>query len=251
MKIHRFRPQGIIPLELWDLELGDGLLYEQPERLPEALEALREGRATTRWSRTPLWAARDFDGLFVGGGRPFTPAVESPYPIEVSPDGAFVGERGGIELLRAAGRTSGLIVDVGQSAIKVTSWGKETLRQTLPRDAASLPIRAPDIVEREVAEQRRRARTFLAKALRGGTDIVLALPCEIDAHGTPGRSSYIGWEGDSRLVADAVRLSGSGKAEVWLLQDSELAGLSCPAMGNRTLVLTLGYAVGGAVKLSP
>jgi hypothetical protein len=184
------------------------------------------------------------------GGQAGLP-IEAPYRVELSPDGAFVGERGGIELLKQAARTSGLVVDVGQSAIKVTSWGRETARRTIPRDAGQLPIRPPNVVDTDVAEQRRRARTFLAKALRGGRDIVLALPCEIDDRGTPGRCSYIGWEGDSRLIADALRLAGAADAEVWLLQDSELAGLSCPAIGKRTLVVTLGYAVAACVKLSP
>jgi hypothetical protein len=171
--------------------------------------------------------------------------------VEVSADGAFVGERGGIELLKQAGRTSGLVVDVGQSAIKVTSWGAETVRRTIPRDAAQLPIRPPNVVDPSVAEQRVRARTFLAKALRGARDVVLALPCELDDRGTPGRCSYIGWEGDIRLVPDALRLAGAANAEVWLLQDSELAGLSCPPIGKRTLVVTVGYAVAACVRLSP
>lgn len=249
MKIRRFRPQGIVPLEIWDLELGDGLLYEKPDRLPQALDLLRRGEARTRWSRSPLWAARDFDSLFLGGGRRATP--ENPlFRVEISAEGEFVGEPGGIELLKRAGRSSGLVVDVGQSAIKVTSWGAETTRLTIPRDAGQLPIRPPNVAETDVAEQRRKARTFLARALRGGRDIVLALPCEIDDQGTPGRCSYGGWEGDDRLVADALRLAGAADAEVWLLQNSELAGLSCPAIGKRTLVVTLGYAVAACVKLS-
>ena len=243
MRIRRHRPPGIVPLEIWDLEIGGGLLYERPEQLPEALELLRRGEARARWSRSPLWAARDFDSLFLGGGRTvaFPPA---PYRIEISPDGAFVGERGGLAFLEG----DGLVVDVGQSAIKVTGPNG---RRTIPRDTAALPIRAPDEADREVAEQRRRSREFLAEALRGARRIVLALPCRLDKRGVPGRCSYIGWEGDSTLVPDALRLAGAGEAEVWLLQDSELAGLSCPPLGKRTLVVTLGYAVAACVKLSP
>lgn len=243
MSIRRVRPPGILPLELWDLELPEGLLYETPERLFEGLELLRRGGARTRFSRSPLGMARGFDALFLGGGRRVAVPPTS-YPVAVSRDGAFVGEPGGFALLEG----DGAVVDVGQSSIKVST---REGRRLVPRDLSSLPIRAPEAPDRDVADQRRRSREFLAQALGDARRIALALPCELGDDGVPGRCSYMGWEGDRDLVPDALRLTGNGEAEVLLLQDGELAALSAPARPGKTLVVTLGYAVAAALRSTP
>lgn len=243
MTMRRIRPPGLVPLEIWDIELEGTLLYEQPERLFEGLTLLREGRARTRFSRSPLDAARNFDSLFLGGGRRIV-VPPTPYPVAVSRDGAFVGEAGGLALLGG----DGVVVDVGQTAIKVSSPDE---RRMISRDLATLPIRAADAADHDVPAQRVRSREFLASALGGARRIVLALPCELGDDGVPGRCSYIGWEGDRTLVADALRLAGNSEAEVLLLQDGELAALSAPERPGKTLVVTLGYAVAAALRTAP
>lgn len=243
MTVTRFRAPGLVPLEIWDIELGAALLYEQPDRLFFSLELLRGGRAKTRWSRSPLEKAIGFDGLFLGGGRSIAVPATS-YPVAVSPDGPFVGELGGFGLLGG----DGIVVDVGQTSIKVMA---RSGRRTIPRDVGALPVRAPGNPDRDVADQRQRSREFLASALRGAKRIVLALPCELDDRGVPGRCSYVGWEGDEGLVPDALRLAGASGADVRLLQDSELAALSAPPLGKRTLSVTLGYAVAACLRIAP
>src|SRR5262245_4989402 len=78
----RLQPQGVVPLELWDLELPEGILWDhmQGDALPAALvrtiEHLRRGTARTR-SRTPISSlAREPQALWLAGGRASSIDVE-------------------------------------------------------------------------------------------------------------------------------------------------------------------------------
>ena len=96
-------------------------------------------------------------------------------------------------------------------------------------------------------------RSFLQPGPETRPDVVvLALPCELDDRGVPGPCSYASLEGDGQF-ADAV-LAEAGLADLpcMLVNDAELAAISARARwGERlppqTLVLTLGYGVGGAL----
>jgi hypothetical protein len=206
MKVSRVREPGLVPLEIWNRPVRGGLLYEHPEELWGAIRGI------------------EFDSVFLGGGRT-VPIPRLPYRVEVSPDGAFVGEKGGLALLKGRGA----VIDVGQSAIKV-SWNGT--RRTIPRPSG--------------LGSGGRLREFLASAIPAAPAFVIALPCEIDDAGIPGACTY-GWEGDATLVADAMRLAGAD-GDVFLLNDAELAALSCPKIGERTLVVTIGYAVGACLR---
>lgn len=240
MRVSRLRAPNIVPLEIWDLELGTGILHDEPRRLVEGLELLRRGQGRTRWSRSPLERCMGFDSVFLGGGRAAPPPGPVSYRWELAPDGAFVGAKGGEDVM----------IDVGQTAIKVFDGG----RRVLPRDTSSLPVRSPEAPDRDVEEQRRRARRFLAEALSPVRDrrrFVIALPCEVDDACAPGRCSYIGWEGDVDLLPDALRCAEvRADAEVLVTSDAELAALSCPYLGRKTLVVTVGYSIGAALKLA-
>ena len=210
--------------------------------LRNALEALREGRARSR-SGSPLEAARDFERVFVAGSRAGALGT-------LLPDGPFAGEAGGLALLREEG-LPGMVVDMGQTSIKVSHGGR---RGVILRDFDRLPARGG---EAWTPEDRERLRDFLARALREGAGaipppaVVLALPCELDSEGLPGGSSYAGMEGDRTLVRDAFVRAGLGHSRVLLINDAELAAASARLAMPRvkTLVLTLGYGVGGAVLL--
>lgn len=228
--------------------MDGGILWDHmaspqfPRVLRNVLEALRVGRARSR-SGSPLGAARGFERIFVAGGR----AGESGHG---TPDGPFAGEAGGLALLREEG-LPGMVVDMGQTAIKVMHGGRHGV---LHRDFSRLPARGEAAWTRD---DRERLRDFLARALRDGAGaisppaVVLALPCELDDEGVPGGSSYAGMEGDRTLVRDAFVRAGLGHARVLLLNDAELVAASArlerPAA--KTLVVTLGYGVGGALLL--
>jgi hypothetical protein len=210
------RPPGIRPLEIWN----------RLERVGDPAQVLRVVETLHREIR--------FDAVFVGGGG-VTPAhaqALASFPVRVCPDGAWVGERGGLDLLCG----EGAVVDVGQTSIKVSWRGG---RRRFERDWARLPF-GPGLAADRVPEQRARLREFIASALPPAGRIVLALPAELDDRGVPGPCSYLGMDGDMELVRT--------DAEVLLLNDAELAAVSArPESRGRTLVLTIGFGLGGAV----
>jgi len=282
----------VLPLEVWDVLTGDSILSDHmragyfPQLLADTLLALRAGQARTRSGRGRLDVCRGFDFAFISGGLARDPGLtealtRTAIPFHVDDSGAFVGEAGGYDILnrlrtslspeyRGEGRIGevapsevmtggGMVVDVGQTAIKV-SW--EGQRFVTPRDWTWIPL-ASEVDEARLMEQRKRLRQFLAGALRQATQhlplrspesVVIALPCELDEDGRPGPCSYAGMEDDTSLVSDALRLAGLPTARAFVLNDAELAAASAqvfPQVPQRetTLVLTLGFGVGAALLL--
>jgi len=265
----RLRLKGVVPLEVWDLVTECGPLWECrdlpefPRLLMQAIEDLRVARGVRIGGPLPLEVFRRIDFLFVGGGDARRPGLAEALaggtlPVHISPDGAFVGEAGGFALLREAG-LSGLVVDVGQTAIKVSTAGQ---RLMLPRQFEQLPLAS---VVREGPERLRPGlREFVAGAIQQALGcrqrplpcgaLVLALPCELDDRCVPGPCSYPGLEGDAAFVEGVLHLAGLGGWTVLVLNDAELAAASarrCPHVpaDRTTLVLTLGFGVGAALLL--
>ena len=275
MKPQRLRLSRIENIELWDLETDDGLmLYEGigtpgfGRRLVSSLLQLRNDEARNRWSRTPLHQCKGFDRLVVAGGA-VPEALRWPDALShlnAGPFGPAAGaasvaasELGGELLSRDPRRW--LAIDVGQTAIKAAS--SHDYRRHAPRDLAELPLRQPGTTDQtmkgnrvDLEEQRRRLRLFLSEHIgQAITDnrpdgLLLALPCELDDALSPKGSSYIGMGGDPSLINDVLRTSGSAGIPTWVLNDAELAAfaaLPTVGAGEKALVVTLGFAVGGAV----
>ena len=125
----RLRPAGVTALEIWDLEArGDTLFAARNEpdfgaRLAEGIAAIRRGEARTRSRITLPAACRAIDTIFAGGGG-FSGPIEAALRalgLPLHRGESFVGEAGGLDLLDAVGSLSGLVVDVGQSAIKIST----------------------------------------------------------------------------------------------------------------------------------
>jgi hypothetical protein len=251
----------VIALEIWDLEVRGVTLFaarNEPDfgaRLAEGIEAIRRGAARTRSGFRVPDACCHIDALFAGGGG-LTGSIEAELRAIGLPfhdGGAFAGEAGGLDLLDAMGARSGLVIDVGQTAIKISSRHD---RLRFPRDLEQLPISRP-LGDR--GEPRDPFRSFVAGALTsamrdfGEADaIVLALPAELDDAGRPEGSSYPGLQGDGDLVAAVLARAGIPGARAALLNDGELAALSAkrvvPAAAT-ALVLTIGFGIGGALLL--
>lgn len=251
----------MVALEIWDLEVRGVTLFaarDEPDfgaRLTEGVEAIRRGGAITRSAFKLPDACRHIDTIFAGGGGLAGPVEAELRAIGLpfQSGGAFAGEAGGLDLLDAMGARSGLVVDVGQSAIKISSRHD---RRRFPRDLEQLPISRP-LGDR--GESREPFRSFVAGALAaamrdfGEADaIVLALPAELDDAGCPEGSSYPGLQGDGDLVAAVLARAGIPGARAALLNDGELAALSAkrvvPAAAT-ALVLTIGFGIGGALLL--
>jgi len=262
------------PLSIWDSKLDGGLLWERLGR-PRADALRREGRAEneigTELAATALAALRvlrerhPFERAFVGGGLTriagFAQELRerAELPLELSADGCFAGERGGLALLRASSEADGIVVDVGQTALKASCRGHRLVRE---RDLGALPLElidpagAPPLPE---PHRLQRAAAFIGDAIAevaertviDGGGLVLALPCPLDDACVPGPCTY-GWQGEARLVPAILERSGLHFRDVFVLNDAELAAetalaLRPPRAGERVFVLTLGFGPGGAL----
>ncbi len=252
MPVTRVRPPGVTPLELWDV-LVDGapLHLVPPARWPAAaarvVAALRAG-AAARSGAAP-YAAVDFRDVVVGGGRARA-VVDALAAIgiaaRVSPDPTFVAAAGGRLLLASvvgvvAG--AGVVVDVGQSAIKRCGGGG---RATFVRDPRVVPP-TPSPAARDAALD------FIAAAMSPKharpAGIVLALPCEIGDDGAAGACTYP-WREGERIVDDVLARAGLAGVPCAVLNDAELAAVSVDVLlgpPRPTLVLTAGTGLGAAL----
>lgn len=248
MRPRRLRAKGITALPLWNYRTPDGPLYAAMHRLPQALsEFAREHSA---------------DCIWVGGGaarRIEVPGVE----VRVDRSGRFVAERGGAALLAERGHSVGAVVDVGQTAVKVSVVGDEAPRRYVEKRPADLrPVSAAEqwmLDADEIVEQRHMAVEFIGAAAARALGpirppIILAMPCAIEQDLTTGPCSYVGFEGDKTLIMDIVRAMESLASPVYVANDAviaaESARLDMAEMGHeaqRVLVVTLGYGVGGAL----
>ena len=259
----RYRHPRVVPLELWDLWMGERILWDTirdpdfPHILHKSLIDLRAGFGATRSDGPVPPEIRGFDALWLGGGGCDASLRHGlrdlPIPAYFAETEAFAGERGGLALL-AQGGCAGCVVDLGQTQLKVSTAEK---RWTFARDFNALPVR-DDEAECEHAAQRLRLREFIASSLRecGAQQeaVVFALPARLGDDGSPEGSSYAGMRGDAQLVPDALALAGLVPRIVFLLNDAELAALSALAdvrvsPAERTLVLTLGFGLGAALLL--
>jgi hypothetical protein len=256
----RLRLSSVRALELWDLLTERGPLWECrdlpafPTLLMRAIDDVLAGKARRAGGPPPPEDCRRIGHLFLGGGGSHAPGLaealeRGPLPFCLSADGAFVGEAGGLALLCQAG-LAGLVVDVGQTAIKVSTLSRRLL---VPRCFEQLPVGAADGLARQalrdlVAGAIRQALPFPVEA------IVLALPCELDEDCLPGPCSYACLEGDDTFIEEVLRAAGLEGVPAFILNDAELAAasarLSPDVPADRvTLVLTLGFGVGAALLM--
>jgi hypothetical protein len=266
--LRRYRPVGVVALEIWDLLVEGVPLHEArdlpgfPRHLTQGVMALCQGTARCHSGIVPPERCRAVDTIFVGGGA-LTAELEAALrtvglPLYVSRQPVFVAEAGGRQLLHSLGARSGLVVDVGQTAIKISH---NQGRARYPRDFSLLPLAD---AAGGTFDGRPALRRFLASALAdaaraaGDVDaIVLALPAALDDAGRPGDCSYPGLAQDAHsdgalLVPEVLMEAGLEHVPCLLLNDAELAALSAREVippGATTLVLTLGFGVGGALLL--
>lgn len=277
-RVFRFRPPGVAGVEIWNTLLREGPFW----RLAGAqrLQELREqGLAEAEIARGIVTVAaeavtvlRGLDARFrgiarlhLGGGLTCLAGFREAAAEAAFPEGwqATVDDAGSF-VAAAAAEAGEVVVDVGQTAIKLASDGSCGVLQ---RDLDRLPVVLFGEEERH-PESRRRAwsdegirfvAAAIAEALRaagGAKRLWLGLPCELDEALRPGPCTYPGWEGGPDLVeailAEAWRLlePASRPAEVAVLNDSELAALAVRrryGAAGRTLVMTLGFGPGGAI----
>ena len=266
--IARYRPPGIVPLELWDLIVDGRVLWEImtepdfPEVLCQIIGALRQGEGETRSEGRVPDVIAGFDSVHIAGGRSREPLVRSAMgtlelPVTFSGTPDYPAQSEGLRLIGDLGGRTGWLCDLGQSTIKLSTKEQP---MSFHRDLRRLPIRTGHPNE-SVPKQRVELRDWLAESLRcfsakaAAPDAILfALPSRLDDQAVPEGSSYIGMAGDENLVADAVGQAGLNPPRILVLNDAELAALeafSGPSLQHsvKTLVLTLGFGLGAALAI--
>lgn len=260
---HRWRltPAGVRPLEIWDLLTSAGALHRcrhfsaYPRLLVESLEAIRGGYARRcDGGRVHV----PFKAIVVAGGGLLDPCVRETLQarfagivsLHLCPDPMFFAATGVQTILQELGRHV-LSADVGQTAIKVVQGESRFL---VPRDWIALPL-ADEVPPEQREHQRAALRSFISSALQlrdtPPAAIVVGLPCDFPAD-VPGPCSYAGLEGDAHIVEEAIAEAGLADCPCVYLNDAVLAALAARSLlanqlPSPTLVVTLGFGVGGAV----
>lgn len=226
MTPRRHPPAGVTPVELWDHEVDGQPLFR--------LVGARDGRApvdraaTLRRALPELMAKTAAERVWLGGGLAQGLRCHLPEVYIAPPDLAWRG---------AQALGADVMLDLGQTAAKLQTraWRLRLLRP------ASLPVWVHGEPQPRERDAEAALSDWLGAALRlaGPGARVIGLPCTISAELGCGASSYAG------LTTSLVR----SLPPALLLNDAELAGLGAIDAGAppRTLLLTLGYAPGGAL----
>lgn len=254
-------------LELWDLWVGDRILWELmlepefPEVLRRVIAQLRRGEGATRLEGPVPAALAGFEALLVSGRRAEEPAIRAAlsaldFPVRYTSAPHFPGQTEALRRLQREGFAHPWVCDLGQTSVKL---GAASHRLRRARDLAWLPVRTGDPHE-SIPEQRQRLRAWLDESLRafarttaGPDAVIFALPSRLDDASIPEGSSYIGMGGDGTLIADVMASAGLAPRVILAMNDAELAALEAiDDTGTRpakTLVLTLGFGVGAALAM--
>lgn len=241
----------VVPLEVWDLVVDGVPLYRRGRgpafgaALGRAAEALAAGVARNEAGERYPDACRQIRRVVLVGGAAGELEWSGALPAERAPAGEHAAEEGGRAIL---GGLRGLVVDLGQSRLKVAAGGR---RWALERDLDAIPIsrRPIDLTGRAALVD------FVAGALRTAATserpeaIVLALPCEVSERGVLGTCSYP-WRAGDDIAREFLAAAGLADVPTLLLNDAELAAIGVAARGpvdGATLVLTIGWGVGGAL----
>ncbi|MEJ7727614.1 MAG: hypothetical protein WKG00_00185 [Polyangiaceae bacterium] len=251
----RLRLPGVLPVELWDAPCRGGILQgfrhraDLPAVLAELIDDLPRRLPGATAADARAVAARIDHVHLLGGGadEALRDALTAHgVPCSLGDDALFAAARAGLGLL--AGAEAPLSIDVGQTSLKLCSRAGAW---RAARDLGRAPRSAPATETTATAEATERFVLDAVLAHAPCDALLLALPCEVGDAGQLGASSY-GWRTDGAWPLRLAALAGAGAAGPMLLNDAELAAaawLRTPAAASAgaTLVLTIGFGVGGAL----
>jgi hypothetical protein len=257
-----YRRRGLRGLELWhgvarggslDQMRGDKAAYFAGLR--EFLTRLHCGTAESRDASDTkeLRVAAGFRHVVFCGGEALHPllgqsldAQPLPFSYVIDKAGAYAAGAGARAIFEEMGWRCGVALDLGQVRLKVIA---DAGRCCVSRDETLLPYGASAI---DAALGVKRLREMIREGLRRGERIlgaradgvVLGLPAAIDEKGIARPASYPGLEGSVEQIFGEV----SGTAPWVVLNDAVLAARGFPPVdGEKKLVVTLGFGVGGAL----
>src|SRR6202044_3309094 len=191
----RYHDARVVPLEVWDLLVEGVPLYRIARDrdfggvLGRAAEALASGVAKSESGARFPDACRGIRRVvLVGGAAEDIVWCSASLPAERALHPEHCAEQGGRAILAAAGQR-GLVVDLGQSRLKIAS---ATRRRVYARDFDAIPVSLRPID----GTGRAALLAFVVGALREAAAwdppeaLVLALPCEVSDDGVIGTCSY-------------------------------------------------------------
>ncbi len=258
--IRRHRPQGIVPLEVWDVVVDGRPVYlvegvAVPRAIADVVALLRAGQAVRhRGHRLP---ALPIAHVVVGGGGGVADVVAAIAARGIDAVGlrvpVAIGLRGGRALAREVlGVVDNvLVVDVGQTSVKwfFNDRGGRVLRPA----QATIEVEARlngtlDIARAAAVEFIGAAISSSFMNMKKPDSLVLALPCEIDDDLAVAGCSYAWPAGDPDVIVDVLARAGLSDVPAVVINDAELAAVSVQEAGALpgTLVLTIGMGLGGA-----
>lgn len=252
-----YREPGLRGLELWRGISRGVTLFQLRERKHEYFPGLREflvrlhrgdAAAGDGEETAALARAAGFARAVLCGGEALHPLVEPifcavslPFAVQIDRSGPCVARRGAMRIFGAMGWQRGAALDLGQLQLKVMT-AEESWQ--VPRDVAALPFGAHEI---DAALARERVRWLLREGLRRLPErpdgVVLGLPVALDACGMAQPATYPGLFGPVEPILDELF-----DCPWVVLNDAVLAALGFPPKtGEKVLVVTLGFGVGGAL----
>lgn len=248
--------EGIVPVELWDVMVGDASLFARRDEptfyasLVSAVLALRAGKAVRAGGARLQASAWDAVAL-VGGALDEARARDAFDAAGVSLDvvsaDPFFASSHAREVLAGEGPeyADAVVLDVGQTAIKGSGPSARIHR---PRAAAASSDPRGELVAyvgRALAE----ACAGLSPAF-----VLLALPCEVETREgvlVLGESTYPTAGEGAGLVREILERAGCAGARGAVVNDAILAAWALarrvPSYSQARLVLTLGLGVGAAL----
>jgi hypothetical protein len=231
--IQRWRPTRVTGLEVWNhpIPTATGML---PAYQALQVPALRQLTVET------VHHARGGGSLWLAGGGAKSVFHVVPEYVHIPSGPQFAAHRGGHAWLRSHGQ-DGLVVDVGQTSIKLST--ADGRRATIDRPAHFPAVTVADAPPSNPVELGNHAKRWLKQLL--GTwpakGIVLALPCEVYDNLRLGNSTWAGWQGTY-----AHGMVPTSFDNIWVINDAELAAVTARDELGPCLVLTVGFALGGA-----
>ncbi len=244
-----YRHPGLRGLELWHGMAGRATLYQLRDdksiyfrALAEFLDDLHEGAARTAGG-DDLGAAAGFERLILTGGDAAGASAALARPHVLADPGPFAARRGAEAVWREFGFARPLALDLGQSRLKIMDLAGA---RTVERDPAYLPYGRGAL---DADTGRERLREWLRPHIPDDCDgVVLGVPAAISLSGRAESCTFPGLFGDLEGSFGALF---AGKRWV-VVNDAVLAARGYPPeRGEKTLVVTLGFGVGGALWALP
>lgn len=242
------RPASYIPLEIWGAQVNGIDIYERNydfKLVQQAVTNLFYGDCLFK-NNTPLSNSeivRGFKHVYYLGGRftsqkiPIGNMKGYSENIAISPQ--WAGVRGLKRISSFYGYSSPLFIDWGQCYVKIQFKNKQEI---IERDIQKFPILKPGVDSRIYSLSLR--EYYLNMISRFDTDaIFLALPVEIYNDDFAASCSIAGLGYNLKEVFTVKNLP------VYIVNDAIAAAysLSLEKKNQKSLVITLGFAMGGAL----